>query len=73
MVSKVGGRLPTSDRGGIPKAYASLSHEERQDVKGGTTQPFLVRFASPVLRDGGSRPPPGTRHTFVARETTDDS
>ena len=33
---------------------------------------FLVRFASPVLRDGQPRPLPGTGHTFVARETTDD-
>ena len=67
------GDLLTSDRGGMPKAYVSLSREERQDVKGGTTQPFLVRFASPVLRDGGSGRPPGTRYTLVARETTDDS
>ena len=35
-------------------------------------QPFLMRFASPTLRDSGREPPPGTLYTFVERETTDD-
>ena len=67
------GKLLASDRGSMPKAYEFLLREERQDVKGGTTQPLLVRFASPVLRDGQPRPLPGARHTFVARETTADT
>ena len=37
-----------------------------------TAQPFLARFASPVLRGGRPKPPPGTLYTFVERETTDD-
>ena len=36
------------------------------------TQPFLMRFVSPVDRDGRTNPQPGTLYTFVARETTDD-
>ena len=33
------GKLLVSDRGSMPKAYEFLLREERQDVKGGTTQP----------------------------------
>ena len=60
-----------SARGGMPKAYAFLLREERQNAKRGT-QPFLVKFASAVLRDGRLRPSLETGHTLVDRETTDD-
>ena len=60
-----------SDRGGMPKEYAFLLREERQNTTRGT-QPFLVRFASAVFRDGRPRPSRETGHTLVDRETTDD-
>ena len=59
------------DRRAIRKACPSPSHEELKDVHGGATQPFLMRFASPISRDRRPRPP-GTSFTEVSRETTDD-
>ena len=52
-----------SNGGGLRRTLPSLSQQE---------QPFLMRFASPVLRRGGIELPPGTRYTSVSHETTDD-
>ena len=61
-----------TNRGSIPKAGLFSSRKELRDVKDGTPQPFLMRFASPVLQDGHPRRHPETIITHVERETTDD-
>lgn len=48
------------------------ANDDPQDGERGSSQPFLMKFASPVLRDPRPEPPPGTMFTAVARETTDD-
>ena len=54
------------------KSIPFLTRDKLLDVKDSTSQPFLMRFASPIRQDGNLRPPSGTLHTFVERETTDD-
>ena len=55
------------------KANPFPARDKLHDYKEITSQPFLMRFASPIRQDGHPRPPPGTFYTDVARETTDDS
>ena len=54
------------------KSNPFLTRDKLQDVKDSSSQPFLMRFVSPIRQDRNLRPPPGTLHTFVDRETTDD-
>lgn len=59
-------------RNSVPQTCASVSREEQHDVRRATNKPFLVKFASPILRSSRLRSSRETTYTFVERETTDD-